>query len=100
MIIADASTTLEVSGNGELLEPADGVHAIGSGSRFAVAAARALLQHAPGLGPLEIASRAMAIAAEKCVYTNSCFTWEVIGPDGQLAGSSDESGGSGGGGAS
>ena len=43
MIIADGSTCLEVSGSGEVLEPSDGVHAIGSGSRFAIAAARALV---------------------------------------------------------
>ena len=70
MIIADATTCLEVSGKGELLEPADGVHAIGSGSRFAVAAARALMGTA--LPPLEIAQRAMAISAARCVYTNRC----------------------------
>lgn len=68
MIIADASTCLEVSGKGELLEPRDGVHAIGSGARFAVAAARALMGTA--LPPLEIAQRAMAISAARCVYTN------------------------------
>jgi len=68
MIIADATTTLEVSGKGELLEPADGVHAIGSGARFAVAAARALMTTA--LPPLEIAQRAMAVSAARCVYTN------------------------------
>lgn len=70
MIIADANTCLEVSGKGELLEPQDGVHAIGSGARFAVAAARALMQTA--LPPLEIAQRAMAISAARCVYTNRC----------------------------
>lgn len=72
MIIADATTCLEVSGKGELLEPADGVHAIGSGSRFAVAAARALMGTA--LPPLEIAQRAMAISAARCVYSN-LFLW-------------------------
>ncbi|WIA13656.1 hypothetical protein OEZ85_007218 [Tetradesmus obliquus] len=94
MIVADATTCLEVSGRGELLEPADGVHAIGSGSRFAIAAARALMT-VPGLQPLDIAQRAMRIAAEKCVYTNSNFIWECIGQDGQL-----QSGGSSGSGSS
>jgi uncharacterized membrane protein YgcG len=70
MLVADATTCLEVSGKGELLEPADGVHAIGSGSRFAVAAARALLH--TGLPPLDVARRAMRIAAERCIYTNRC----------------------------
>eukprot|EP00879_Flechtneria_rotunda_P010986 GHRR01011479.1.p1 GENE.GHRR01011479.1~~GHRR01011479.1.p1 ORF type:complete len:311 (+),score=96.07 GHRR01011479.1:432-1364(+) len=83
MIIADATTCLEVSGRGDLLEPADGIHAIGSGARFAIAAARALIT-VPGLAPLNIAQRAMKIAAEKCVYTNSNIIWEVIGADGQL----------------
>jgi ATP-dependent HslUV protease subunit HslV len=94
MIVADATTCLEVSGRGELLEPADGVHAIGSGSRFAIAAARALMT-VPGLQPLDIAQRAMRIAAEKCVYTNSNFIWGCIGQDGQLQ-SGSSSGGSGG----
>jgi ATP-dependent HslUV protease subunit HslV len=94
MIVADATTCLEVSGRGELLEPADGVHAIGSGSRFAIAAARALMT-VPGLQPLDIAQRAMRIAAEKCVYTNSNFIWECIGQDGQLqSGSSSANAGS------
>lgn len=92
MIVADAATCLEVSGRGELLEPSDGVHAIGSGSRFAIAAARALMQ-VPGLQPFDIAQRAMRIAAEKCVYTNSNFIWEVIDAEGQLqSGSSSSSG--------
>jgi ATP-dependent HslUV protease subunit HslV len=95
MIVADATTCLEVSGRGELLEPADGVHAIGSGSRFAIAAARALMS-VPGLQPLDVAQRAMRIAAEKCVYTNSNFIWECIGEDGQLqsGSSSSQAGGS------
>eukprot|EP00878_Enallax_costatus_P034024 GHUV01037625.1.p1 GENE.GHUV01037625.1~~GHUV01037625.1.p1 ORF type:complete len:151 (+),score=13.87 GHUV01037625.1:436-888(+) len=87
MIVADATTCLEVSGRGELLEPADGVHAIGSGARFAIAAARALMP-LPELGPLEVAQRAMKIAAEKCIYTNTNFIWERIDSSGQLHGSS------------
>jgi hypothetical protein len=96
MIIADASTCLEVSGNGELLEPADGVHAIGSGARFAIAAARALMV-VPDLTAFEIAQRAMKLAAAKCVYTNDCLLWEVIGADGKLqsGGSSSSSTGTG-----
>lgn len=68
MIVADATTCLEVTGKGEVLEPEDGVHAIGSGARFAVAAARALM--ATALPPLEVAQRAMAISAARCIYTN------------------------------
>jgi ATP-dependent HslUV protease subunit HslV len=77
MIIADANTCLEVSGKGELLEPQDGVHAIGSGARFAVAAARALMTTA--LPPLEIAQRAMAISAARCVYTNRYVLGIAVG---------------------
>jgi hypothetical protein len=91
MIVADAATCLEVSGRGDLLEPADGVHAIGSGARFAIAAARALLQHAPALAPMEIAARAMRIAAERCVYTNNHFVWEHIAADGSASSSSGSS---------
>ncbi len=81
MIVADATSCLEVSGSGEVLEPHDGVHAIGSGGRFAVAAARALLD-VEGLDALEIARRAMAIAADRCIYTNTHFVWEVLGGGG------------------
>ncbi|GBF98136.1 ATP-dependent protease subunit [Raphidocelis subcapitata] len=84
MIIADAATCLEVSGSGEVLEPSDGVHAIGSGARFAIAAARALMDE-PSLPALDVAHRAMRIAADKCIYTNDSFLWERIGKDGTTA---------------
>ena len=76
MIVADASTTLILSGTGDVVEPEDGVAGIGSGGPYALAAARALL-------PLDftaddIARRAMKIAAEICIYTNDNLVIESI----------------------
>lgn len=68
MIVADAETTLVLTGTGDVLEPERHVMGIGSGGNYALAAARALLDQP--LGAEEIARRAMAIAAEICVYTN------------------------------
>ena len=68
MIVADADESLVLTGKGDVLEPDDDVMGIGSGGTFALAAARALLD-----SPLDaeaIARKAMAIAAEICVYTN------------------------------
>ncbi|MBY0422969.1 MAG: ATP-dependent protease subunit HslV [Parvularculaceae bacterium] len=78
MIVADASTTLVLTGNGDVLDPSDGVAAIGSGGEFARAAARALLQET-SLAPAEIVAKSMAIAASICVYTNQSLTLETIG---------------------
>jgi ATP-dependent HslUV protease subunit HslV len=58
-----------VSGNGDVIEPDDGVAAIGSGGSYALAAARALLRHTD-LGPREIVTEALKIAAEICIYSN------------------------------
>ncbi len=68
MIVADRRNTLVLTGNGDVLEPEDGVAGIGSGGSFALAAARALMDM--DLDAEEIARRAMRIAAEICVYTN------------------------------
>lgn len=76
MIVADATTTLILSGNGDVLEPEDGIAGIGSGGNYALAAARALLDSK--LGSEEIARKAMKIAAEICVYTNENVTIESI----------------------
>ncbi len=76
MIVADAATTLILTGTGDVLEPSDGIAAIGSGGNYALAAARALAD-----SPLDaeaIVRRAMAIAADICVYTNDQLTVEVI----------------------
>src|SRR5688500_3957114 len=68
MIVADMNITLVLTGTGDVLEPERGVTAIGSGGNFALAAARALLD--TDMDAEGIARKAMAIAAEICVYTN------------------------------
>jgi ATP-dependent HslUV protease subunit HslV len=70
LIVADPSQLLVLSGDGEVIEPDDGVVAIGSGGAYAVAAARALLQHTD-LSAEQIARAAMEIAADLCIYTNN-----------------------------
>ncbi len=77
MAVADRERSFLISGNGDVLEPEDGVIGIGSGGNYALAAARALLS-VPGLGAAEIARRAIDIAADICVYTNRNITLETI----------------------
>ncbi|NNL67004.1 MAG: ATP-dependent protease subunit HslV [Myxococcales bacterium] len=69
IVVADPETLLVVSGNGDVIEPDDGVAAIGSGGSFALAAARALLRHTE-LPAREIVTEALRIAGELCIYTN------------------------------
>lgn len=76
MIVADKDVTLILTGNGDVLEPVDGVAAIGSGGNFALAAARALKDYEPDAEAL--ARKAMAVAAEICVYTNDQLTVETL----------------------
>jgi ATP-dependent HslUV protease subunit HslV len=76
MIVADKDVTLILTGNGDVLEPVDGVAAIGSGGNFALAAARALMDYEPDAERL--ARKAMAIAADICVYTNDQLTVETL----------------------
>ncbi|TNE41635.1 MAG: ATP-dependent protease subunit HslV [Alphaproteobacteria bacterium] len=76
MIVADAKVSLVLTGNGDVLEPDHGVIGIGSGGNYALAAARALMD--TDYDALEIATRAMAIASEICVYTNNNLTIEEI----------------------
>lgn len=76
MVVADAKTTLLLSGTGDVVEPEDGVLGIGSGGNFALAAARALMGF--DLSAEEIARRALAIAAQICVYTNSQIVVESL----------------------
>jgi ATP-dependent HslUV protease subunit HslV len=78
MAVADAEVSLLISGNGDVLEPDDGLIGIGSGGPFALAAARALID-VEGMSAEAIARKAMAIAADLCVYTNDHLTLEVIG---------------------
>jgi len=77
LIVADAETTLVISGAGDVIEPDDGIAAIGSGGPFALAAARALLAHS-GLPAQGIAEEAMRIAAGICIYTNDQILVEVL----------------------
>ncbi len=76
MAVADRTTSLVLTGTGDVLEPDDGIVAIGSGGNYALAAARALIDQ--DLDAEEIARKAMGIAAEICVYTNNNLTIEVL----------------------
>jgi ATP-dependent HslUV protease, peptidase subunit HslV len=76
MIVADKTVTLGLTGNGDVLEPEEGIMAIGSGGNFALAAARALIDSDKDAEA--IAKRAMQIAAEICVYTNSALVMETL----------------------
>jgi len=79
MIIAmDAQHTLLLSGTGDVIEPDDGIIAIGSGGMYALAAGRALLR-STDLPPVEVARRAMEVAGEICVYTNGNLVVEEVG---------------------
>ncbi len=77
MAVADAETSLLLTGVGDVLEPEDGLIGIGSGGNYALAAARALLD-VDGMTAEQIARRAMAIAADICVFTNHALTIEKI----------------------
>lgn len=77
LIVADKETLLVLSGNGEVIEPDDNIIAIGSGGTFALAAARALLENT-NLAAQEIVYKALQIAANICVYTNSNITVEEL----------------------
>ena len=77
MIVADAEVMLILTGNGDVLEPEGGIAAIGSGGNYALAAAKALTDYEPD--PEKLARRAMAIAAEVCVFTNDRLTIESVG---------------------
>jgi len=76
MIVADADTLLVLTGNGDVLEPEGEIAAIGSGGNFALAAARALVDYEQDAEV--IARRALAVAAELCVFTNDRVTLETI----------------------
>jgi ATP-dependent HslUV protease subunit HslV len=77
MAVADAEVSLVLTGTGDVLEPADGLIGIGSGGNFALAAAKALLD-LDGMDSEAIAKKAMGIAADICVYTNTSLTIETI----------------------
>jgi ATP-dependent HslUV protease subunit HslV len=77
MIVADREALLIVSGTGDVIEPEDGVAAIGSGGNYALAAARALVKHST-LGARAIVEESLRLAAAICVYTNDRLTIEEL----------------------
>jgi ATP-dependent HslUV protease, peptidase subunit HslV len=77
LIVMDATQMLLLSGTGDVIEPDEGVIAIGSGGSFALAAARALIAHTE-LGAVEIARESLRIAAQICVYTNEAIVVEEL----------------------
>jgi len=77
LVVADTKGTFLISGNGDVIEPDDGICAIGSGGSYALAAARALAKFTK-LSAKEVAAEAMRIASEICIYTNSNFTVEEL----------------------
>lgn len=78
LIVMNKDTLLLVSGTGEVIEPDDGILAIGSGGNYALAAGRALKRYSSDKTAKEIAQSALEIAGEICVYTNNQITLEVI----------------------
>jgi ATP-dependent HslUV protease subunit HslV len=77
LVVADTEHVFLLSGNGDLIEPDDGVIAVGSGGPYALAAARALLAHT-SLPAVEIAAEAMRVAAGICIYTNDQIILEEL----------------------
>jgi ATP-dependent HslUV protease subunit HslV len=78
LAVMDQEHALLISGTGDVVEPDDGIVAIGSGGPFAQAAARALIKHAPDLSAEEIVKCAMEIAASLCIYTNDHITVQTL----------------------
>jgi len=77
LLVADKTSTYLVSGNGDVIEPDEGVSAIGSGGPFAMSAALALIRNTK-LSARHIAEQAMAIAGKVCIYTNDIVTYEEL----------------------
>ena len=77
LLVADHETTLIITGNGDVLEPNDGIGAIGSGGTYAQSAAKAL-QENTDLSPLEIVKKSLTIDGELCTYTNLSHTIETL----------------------
>ena len=77
LAVADATSSLIISGTGDVIEPEDGLIAIGSGGPFALSAARALLAHT-ALDAREVAEEALKIAGDVCIYTNRNITVEEL----------------------
>ena len=77
LLVADNENLLLISGTGDIVEPEEGIAAIGSGGPYAVAAARALARHTK-LDAQELAKASMEVAAQLCIYTNDQFTVETL----------------------
>jgi len=77
LTVADKESSLIITGNGDVLEPEDGLLAIGSGGAYAQSAARALLDHTE-LAPAEVVKKALVIAADLCIYTNQNHIIETL----------------------
>jgi ATP-dependent HslUV protease subunit HslV len=84
LIVGDPDSLLILSGEGDVIEPDDGIAAIGSGAPYATAAAKALLEHT-NLDARSIVEAAMAIAANLCIFTNDHFTVEAVSRSGEPA---------------
>ncbi len=78
LLLADAEHILVLSGTGDVIEPDDGVAAIGSGGAYALSAARALVRHSENQSAEDIVRHSMNIAAEICVFTNTNLSLEVL----------------------
>jgi ATP-dependent HslUV protease, peptidase subunit HslV len=78
LAVADTATSLIITGNGDILEPEQGLVAIGSGGAYAQAAAKALLENTE-LAPADIVKKALTIAGDICIYTNQNHVIEVLG---------------------
>ena len=92
LLVADRTQTFELTGTGDVLEPSDGIMGVGSGGHYALAAARALAT-VEDLEARDIATRAMAVAADMCVYTNTNFIVEEldeVAPEGDDKGKGEE----------
>ena len=77
LAVADSNASLIITGNGDVIEPEEGIMAIGSGGAFAQSAARALLQNTE-LGPRDIVQKSLIIAADICIHTNHNLTIEEL----------------------
>jgi ATP-dependent HslUV protease subunit HslV len=80
LAVADREASLIITGNGDVLEPEQGIVAIGSGGAYAQAAAKALLDHTE-MNPAQIVKRSLEIAGDLCIYTNQHHTVEVLGEE-------------------
>lgn len=78
LIVADKSTSLLISGTGDLISPEEGVLAVGSGGPYALAAARTLLKHRPDLSAADVARESLSVASTIDIYTNDRITLEEL----------------------